>query len=144
MIKKYGDTNLKKIPTVGYLLLDLFLCTVHFSLIGEDGLVFKMIRAGLAMVLHAVGAVSAFVILNRVAETVSYKNSKVFHFLNKYNFTIYLFHQQIIYCVISALNGKVPSWALVLANFVAALIVSSAIAALMGRTKVTKTLVGIR
>lgn len=108
---------MKKIPTVGYLLLDLFLCTVHFILIGEDGLVFKVIRAGLAMILHAAGAVSAFVILNRVAERVSYKSSKVF---------------------------QVPSWALVLANFVAALIVSSAIAVLMGKTKVTKTLVGIR
>ena len=41
----------------------------------------------------------------------------LYNFFKKYNFIIYLLHQQIIYCVIDKLNGKVSPFVLVKCKF---------------------------
>lgn len=53
---------------------------------------------------------------------------------------LYLFHQLIIYFVISVGNGRIPTSVLVLANFITAFVGTSAIAIVMSRFWLTRFL----
>lgn len=99
---------------------------------------------GLGFILHVIGCLMVFIILNRIASKVQYEKSKLYLFLKKYNFTIYLFHQQVIYWVINLLNGKISSVSLLAMNFITAMIISSIIAILLGQIKITRILVGMK
>lgn len=55
---------------------------------------------------------------------------------------MYLFHQQIIYFTISALNGVVNPWINAGVNFVAAIAGSLIISAVLMRWKATRFLIG--
>lgn len=55
---------------------------------------------------------------------------------------MYLFHQQIIYFVIVALDGKVNPWVNVGMNFIVVVIGSFLISALLMRWKITRFLIG--
>lgn len=84
----------------------------------------------------------AFTVLNVLAESINFNANRLYLFFEKNNFTIYLFHQQIIYLVITLLNGKVPSGVLAACNFIFAILISSLIAVFLNRWKLTKYLVG--
>lgn len=72
--------------------------------------VFKVVNLGITLVLDLTGALMAFMVLSWIAKRIdymakgAYKNRLVFKFLNRNSFTIYLFHQQVIYGVITLLN----------------------------------------
>ena len=125
---------LKKIPSCIYILVFAML---HFfkynlSLILLNSYINKIIKLGLDFSIHIVGAIMTFIVLGRVASKLrkngcNYENSKIYNFFKEYNFIIYLLHQQIIYCVIDVLNGKVSPSILVISNFFIRLLLSSII-----------------
>ena len=138
MIYKYGMENLERIPTVVYISVDIFLAFCLFIVDALPGALFAILAKGLALMLHSVGAVMAFVILNRLAcwlkkRQMDYENNTLYRFLSKHSFGIYLFHQQIIYFVINILNGRISSILLVAICFVISLTVSSIICVLLER-----------
>ena len=94
------------------------------------------------MLLHIIGAVMAFTTLNAFSGKINFKTNRLYLFFEKNNFTIYLFHQQIIYLVITLLNGKVPSGVLAICNFAIAIILSSLIAVVLNKWKLTRFLTG--
>ena len=94
------------------------------------------------LVLHMVGATAIFVILQYIAEFISWKKSKVFCFLSGRAMTIYLFHQQIIYFSIVWLNGKVIAELNVLCNCLLAVIGAILISVILFRFEITRNLVG--
>lgn len=57
------------------------------------------------VIIHILGALMAFFLLQYVASKVRWKNSKLFMAFSKISMPIYLFHQQIIYFMILWLNG---------------------------------------
>ena len=87
-------------------------------------------------------------VLSRVTEKIekktggNYKNNKIYKFLTHNNFTIYLFHQQVIYEAITLLNGKVPPVILAVVNFVIAIAILSIIAAILNGWKISRILIG--
>lgn len=90
----------------------------------------------------------AFIILGRIAEVLknleyNYENFRLYNFFKKYNFIIYLLHQQIIYCVIDKLNGKVSPFVLVSANFFISLFFSSIIILILRRIKFVKKVLNL-
>lgn len=80
----------------------------------------------LELAVNVTGAVSAFIILVRLSKKLlpKLKRFKLFGYVIKNNFYIYLLHQQIIFFVITFLNGRVPSLVLALCNFVFSMAVS--------------------
>ena len=99
-------------------------------------------RKNIPMLLHIIGAVMAFTTLNAFSGKINFKTNRLYLFFEKNNFTIYLFHQQIIYLVITLLNGKVPSGVLAICNFAIAIILSSLIAVVLNKWKLTRFLTG--
>ena len=69
-------------------------------------------------------------------------NSPIFKFFKENSFTMYLVHQQIIYCTISIFNGLVAPPVLVMINFFTALSISSIICVIFNKFRVTRFLIG--
>ncbi|ELC8380985.1 acyltransferase [Clostridium perfringens] len=143
-VEHYGFKQLNRIPLVLYIILDIIFFLLYIIFLDKIGIFYKIVGIGLEFILHVIGCLMVFIILNRIASKVQYEKSKLYLFLKKYNFTIYLFHQQVIYWVINLLNGKISSVSLLAMNFIIAMIVSSIIAILLGKIKITRILVGMK
>lgn len=146
MIWKYGMEKLERIPTIVYVSVDVFLAFCLFVIDALPGALFAILAKGIALMLHSVGAIMAFVILNRLAcwlkkMQIDYEKNTLYGFLSKHSFGIYLFHQQIIYFVINILNGWISPIPLVAICFVISLTVSSIICVLLETNKITRVVI---
>lgn len=135
-IRKTEKCFLYKIPTVVYFLLDAVLFVVWIYL---DNLNIKVLVIGWNLVLCMIGGISAFVIFQRIAQSVN-TEALCAKFGYKHSMTIYLFHQQIIYCIIFLLDGRVNPYLIVLINFIGSITVSSFISIAINRFPITRFL----
>lgn len=92
--------------------------------------------------LHIIGALMAIAILQKIAQSINWKKSRVLNILSKYSMPMYLFHQQIIYFVIIWLNGKVNPFVNAGVNFLIAIAISLVISWALMRFRITRFLVG--
>jgi hypothetical protein len=97
---------------------------------------------GVSLLLNLVGAVMAFVVFQWLADKVPYRSNKVMKFFTKMAMPIYLFHQQIIFILLTLLNGILPAYVHSLVNFVGAIGISAVIAMVMMRFRFTRFLIG--
>ena len=84
----------------------------------------------------------AFVILQKIADKVKWKESKVFGFLSKNSMSVYLFHQQVIYMFVTWLNGLINPYLHAGINFVGAMVASLLISTILMKFKWTRMLIG--
>lgn len=136
-----GNKILYKIPSLVYLVVDVALFIFAEVISGYEGAILKLLSLGCGVLLHIIGAVAAFVLLQRFVNRFC-KENKVINFFSQHSMVIYLVHQQFIYFSIGWFNGVVPPVVLVLINFVFSLLVSTAFAGVMSKTKVTRFFVG--
>lgn len=132
----------KYISWILWLLLDLVLFSFSLYLNDFSGFIFSIITIILNVLLHVVGAVMAWSILQMLARRISWQDNKTFIILSTYSMPMYLFHQQFIYFSITALNGVVNPWVNVGVNFVVAVVGSLALSRLFMQWKVTRFLIG--
>lgn len=141
-IRQYGSNNLMKIPSLVWIVVDVLLFILVQYLSGFDATIIKLINLGLTFLLHIIGALMAFVVLQKLANRVNWKENKVFTLLSKNSMPVYLFHQQVIYVFISLLNGVVNPYIHAGINFVGALSISLLISTLLMKFKWTRFLIG--
>lgn len=72
------------------------------------------------------------------------KSAKLFRFLKKHNFVMYLFHQQLIYIVISLFNSKVGTIPLALMNILVSVLGSALISVLLSKIPIVNKILGYR
>ena len=141
-MRQYGSEELHRLhPLVwiaGYLII--FVVTSYVQRF--DGLFFTLLHLGLRFLLNVVGASMAFVILQKLANRIRWKESEVFKCLSKNAMAIYLFHQQVIYLFIHWLNGMVNPYIHAVINFLGSLAISLLISSLLMKFKLTRALVG--
>ncbi len=94
------------------------------------------------LVLCTLGAVTAFSILQLLADVFPWRDDKRFLFLSKRAMPIYLFHQQITHLSKYWLGGHVNPYLTAAVNFILALTLSTLIASLLLRFKLTRFLIG--
>lgn len=111
-----GVGILNKLPSWSILLIDFITFGIH----DRAALYFHKSFVLLELAADVVGAVTAFVIFIRLSRRLlpRMEKSRLCDYVMKNNFYIYLLHQQIIFFVITFLNGKVPPLILALCNFV--------------------------
>lgn len=114
--------------------------TIPFSGFGTT--IIKLLNLGLSFLLYIIGALMAFVVLQKLATRVNWEESKVFSFLSKNSMLVYLFHQQIIYVFISLLNGVINPYLHAGINFVGAMAISLLISTVLMKFKWTRFLIG--
>lgn len=133
---------LRKIPLAVWVVVYSLLLICFEKVTLPHSTLNKLFSYGMEFIIHAVGAVMAFVLLQRLANLVHWQDSKVFSFFAGSSMVIYLFHQQVIYFTVRGLNGILDSHFHAVVNFVVAMIISSAIAWLLMRFRVTRFLMG--
>ncbi len=129
-------------PWYCWIFADLLLFAGNRLIGQQDEFIWSALALGMTFLLHVVGAITAWTTLQTLASHVHWQESKVFKTLSSYSMPMYLFHQQIIYFTITALNGVVNPWINAGVNFVAAIAGSLIISAQLMRWKVTRILVG--
>ena len=133
---------IEQIPWYCWIIVDVIVFAGTRLVAAQNGLIWNIARMVLIFVLHVVGAIMAWALLNSMASHVHWKKSKMFIKLSTYSMPMYLFHQQIIYFTISWLNGKVNPWINAGINFVGAVAGALLISSIMMRWKVTRFLIG--
>ena len=141
-IRQYGSCYLRKIPALVWLVVDILLFGVTKFLSTLDGIIFVLLHQGFSFALHIVGALMAFVLLQKLAKCIEWKDNKTFKFLSAHSMPVYLFHQQIIYIFLSCLNGKVDPYTHSFVNFIGAMAISLLISSFLMRFKWTRFLIG--
>lgn len=135
------DCILYKIPSFVYIVIDVLLFAVVCAIGDGEGILIKLLLLAFNTVLHMLGAVGAFVLLQRFVNRFLQDN-KVLQFFSRHSMVIYLVHQQLIYFSIGWFRGIVPPVILVLINFIFSFVVSTVFSVLMSKTKITRFLVG--
>ena len=133
---------LYKIPSLVYLTIDVGLFAICVAIGELDSIVFKVITLGCTVILHVVGAIGAFVILQRFFTRFLQQENRIIEFLGNHSMVVYLFHQQLIYFSVGWFNEIVPPLVLVMINFVFSLSVAIAFSILIHKFKITRMLVG--
>ena len=141
-IRQYGSGFLRKIPTIVWLSVDIALFIFVKYMEKYDGVFFTLIWLGVKFVLHIVGALMAFIILQKIADHVKWEDNKFFRLLSKNSMPIYLFHQQVVYLIIYWLNGVLNPYIHATVNFIGAMLISLVISLLMMKFKWTRFMIG--
>lgn len=140
-LRQYGTACIRRIPVLAWIALDVLLFAVYQLTGGFGGIYMRVLRMALNMVLHAVGAVMAFVTLQKIADRLK-PDGKIFRFLSKNSMVVYLLHQQLIYFFILGLNGLVNPYINGLVNFVGSLLISLLASHMLLKFKITRFLLG--
>ena len=141
-IRQYGSQRMMKIPSVVWIVSDVLLFNLIQYISGLDGIGIKILNLGLTFILHIIGAMTAFVVLQKLANKVKWKESTWFTYLSENSMIVYLFHQQIVYVFITLLNGIVTPYLHAAINFVGAMLISLMISTLLMKFKWTRFLIG--
>lgn len=137
-----GSSQLQRIPCFAWFLADLVLFAAWKWAEDKNGVIFLFFRQGTGLLLHIVGALMAFIILQKLGSNVKWKQNKIFVTFSKYSMPIYLFHQQIIYFLIDWLNGAIHPYVHTSVNFIGAILISSGISAVLMKWKAMRFLIG--
>ena len=141
-IRQYGSEMLRKIPGIVWILVHcgVFVLTQYVSKF--DGIIFSLMSLCLDFVLHIIGAIMAFVVLQKLAQMLPSGENKIIATLGKISMPVYLFHQQIIYVIIYLLNGWLHPVLHAAINFVFSMLLSCLISMLFMKFKWTRKLIG--
>ena len=143
--KKESDDHqlfINKIPCLWWFAFDILLFSTTIYIKNLNGSIWAVIRYGSTFLLNLTGAVMAYKSLSVLGSRINAKNNRLIKKLASYSMPMYLFHQQIIYFSILALNGKVNPWAHAAINFTIAIIGSYLISFILMRWKITRILIG--
>ena len=141
-IRQYGSRIIFRIPAFIYIFIDMILFSiVQFILsLHSDRMLYKVLLYGLNLLLHIVGSLMAFYILQIIAHF--FKRARIMLYIEKISMPMYLFHQQIIYFPIYLLNGVVHPYVNAIINFIFSISITLLISSILIRYKVTRTLIG--
>ena len=134
--------NVWRIEWYIWFIADIGLFIVYECVDCDVSLLQKIMHYGIGFVLNIVGAITAWVCLQKISLWLSYKDNNVFKLLSKYSMPMYLFHQQIIYFPITALNGVIHPILLAFICFCTSLLGSILISSVFMHWKTTRMLIG--
>lgn len=140
--EKKEKSILSSIPAYGWLLLHIVLFVASLYISQYRGMVYTVLSIVLNMLCNIVGAYMAFMVLNMLSRKTNWRDNQLFKTLSRLSMPIYLFHQQIIYFVISGLNGKINPWLNATLNFVSAILGAGIISLLLMKYGLTRKLIG--
>lgn len=136
-LREYDEKIIRNVPLIAWLALDIILFLAE-RMIDPSGIIFIMFE----LVLHTIGAISAFEILQYFARKIRWRESKTFQLLAKNSMPMYLVHQQVIYFTIMWFNGRVNPYVNAIINFVFAMMISLGLSIILMKHNWTRFLIG--
>ena len=137
----YRKNNPKLGAWYKFALPHFILFCIGYYLSFEHSTTIKIIRYVIEFFTITAGVFMVIALIKKFQDAAIW-NSPLYNFFKENSFTMYLVHQQIIYCTIATFNGIIPPSGLVLINFAAAISISAIICVIFNRFKVTRFLVG--
>ena len=131
----------EKIPYYIWIIVDILLFIIY-TFIKKTGFGGEHFTNSVKLILNMWGAVMAWLTFQTLGHKVNWRSCKPFIRLSESSMPIYLFHQQIIYFVISTLNGRVNPIVNGLINFLVSLLGAFLISTLLMKWKITRFLIG--
>lgn len=141
-IRKKGSDIIRNIPCFVWFFVDVLLFAMKTYIDESNIICFKLIGIGLDFVVCMTGAIMAFVILQKVADSIKWKENKLIKILESYSMPVYLFHQQMIYIFVFFFNGLLNPYIHTLVNFISSLFFSIVLSAVLMKYKRTRILIG--
>ena len=141
-IRQYGSYKLDRLGVLPWFLAHIGLYVVGTYLKSFNGLIFKVSSFALNVILQLIGAVMAFLVLQKLADYVDWKNNKLIKGFSQTSMPIFLLHQQLIYFSISLFNGHVNPYVNAIINVVFAIAGSVIITKLLYKVRVLRVLMG--
>ncbi len=141
LIRQYNSTKLYKIPSIALLVANI-LCLYFSKNIQISNALLQLLSDGLSLFAHIFGAMWVFVFCQNIGNKINWKENRIITFLSERSMAVYLVHQQIIFILLYALNGRVSPYILWILVFFATMTVSLFIASVLKRHKVTRILIG--
>ena len=132
---------IEKIPLFRWILVDILLFVMNL-MVEDRKIGFSHLGIITGFAVHLIGAITAFLVLERIAEKVNWRKNRICVVLSKYSMPMYLFHQQLVYFVIFWLNGKVNPYINAGMNFVVSILGSMIISWILMKFKITRFLIG--
>lgn len=139
--RQHGTLWIRRISIAFWLVADVVLFALSYFLSSKHFFLAQILQTGVTFVMHIVGAIMSFAVLQKIADRVNW-NNKFFAFLSKRSMAVYLFHQQIIYFFICWLNGLVNPYVNAAVNFVGSLAISLLLATVLLKFKITSIAIG--
>lgn len=145
-VRRFERTAIfNKISPIIWFVIYLLCVIVYLYVFGEStSLSSRIVNYGMRIIRHVIGSIMGFVVLLYCAKKIDYYNCSIFQFLKEQNISIYLFHQQWIYCVITLLNGKCSPYLMALLSFIVSIGLSAVMAYVLGKFNVTRVLIGLK
>ena len=141
-LRQYGSAKLRKIPTPVWIVADILVFVAGELVSKFDGAIFSLLNLGVSFVLHIIGALMAFFVLQKIADKTKWAKSAVFAHLSKNSMPIYLFHQRFVYLSIYFLNGIINPYAHAVVNVAFAMSASLLLSFLLMKFRLTRSLIG--
>ena len=141
-IRQYGSYKLDRLGVFPWFLAHIGLYVVVIYLKSFNGLIFKVSSFALNVILQLIGAVMAFLVLQKLAGYVDWKNNKLIKAFSQISMPIFLLHQQLIYFSIYLFNGHVNPYVNAIINMVFAIVGSAIITKLLYKVRVLRVLMG--
>ena len=141
-LRRFGSDFIRKIPSLAWITAHLLLFIVSKIIANKGGLFFTLFGMGINFLMHVVGALMAFVVLQALADRVDFEKNRFFNLLIQNSMPIYLLSQQIIYLLIFFLNGKINPYLHGIINFVLSTAISLLLSLILKKFKWTKFLLG--
>lgn len=141
-LRQYQDETLfHRISSLTLCVAYLMIFLLKRQIVGYESIAMKLVFQTVLLLTRIIGSMMAWTAIQRIANKVRWKDG-VFQkmYLNK-SMTVYLLHQQIIYCSLFFFNGVNPYLHMGL-NFVISLSMSIGIASFLMKTRQTRYLIG--
>lgn len=134
----------KQISTIKIVILQLalFFVTLYISEMNIS-MFTKILNLLLTVLLHAFNAWASFIVLQRFICNNKLENNKILSFVSQNGMCMFLFHQQIIYCILANIMDYIQEpVVLVVITFVLAGSITLAISCILSKYKITRFLIG--
>lgn len=137
----YRKNNPQLAAWYKFALPHFILFSIGYYLSFEHSTSIKIIRYVIDFFTITAGIFMAVALIQKFQDAEIW-SKPLYNFFKENSLTMYLVHQQIIYCSIATFNGIVPPGGLALINFAAAISICAIICAIFNRFKVTRFLIG--
>ena len=141
-IRQYGSDRLNRFGVTTWFVAHAGLYIVVTHMKSFNGLLFKISSFGLTVILQVIGAVMAFLVLQKLAGYTDWKQNNLIKGFSQISMPVFLLHQQLIYFSISIFNGHVIPYVNAIINVVFAIVGSAIITKLLYKFRVLRLLMG--
>ncbi len=101
----------------------------------------KLLRGALRPILHYVGILMVISLIKSLGQC-QFWDTRLYHFFVEHSFVMYLFHQQIIYCMLTMFYDLLSPFLAVAVNFMGAIAISAMIGVLADHLSISRIVIG--